>query len=293
MKDVLQDLRAQVDKALEEIMPPEGTHPGRLTSAMRYSLFAGGKRIRPILALSAAQACGGGVGDAMFAACAAELVHTYSLIHDDLPAMDDDDFRRGRPTCHRAFDEGTAILAGDALLTMAFELLSVGKDGPSLTAETRNRMVFELSRAAGWKGMVGGQQIDMDSEGQSPSQPVLEYIHTHKTGAMIRCSVVLGGLAVSADPGELKALERYGEKLGLAFQVVDDILDVTATTDEMGKDQGSDAARGKMTYTALFGLEEARVRAEELVQDAKDSLQGLRQPDVLSRIADYVLLRRL
>jgi geranylgeranyl diphosphate synthase type II len=293
MKDVLQDLRAQVDKALEEIMPPEGTHPGRLTSAMRYSLFAGGKRIRPILALSAAQACGGGVGDAMFAACAVELVHTYSLIHDDLPAMDDDDFRRGRPTCHRAFDEGTAILAGDALLTMAFELLSVGKDGPSLTAETRNRMVFELSRAAGWKGMVGGQQIDMDSEGQSPSQPVLEYIHTHKTGAMIRCSVVLGGLAVSADPGELKALERYGEKLGLAFQVVDDILDVTATTDEMGKDQGSDAARGKMTYTALFGLEEARVRAEELVQDAKDSLQGLRQPDVLSRIADYVLLRRL
>lgn len=293
MKEVLEQLKDEVEKALEEIVPPESTHPGRLVSAMRYSLLGGGKRIRPVLTLAAAQACGGRIQDAMFAACAVELVHTYSLIHDDLPAMDDDDFRRGRPTCHRAFDEATAILAGDALLTMAFGLLSDKTIAPGVPADTRNRMVSELAAAAGWKGMVGGQQADMDSEGENPSQPVLEYIHTHKTGAMIRCSVLLGALAASADAEELSALERYGEKIGLAFQVVDDILDVTATTEEMGKDQGSDAARGKMTFPALFGLEETRQRAKDLIEDAKAALQSLGGSDVLIQIADYVLLRRL
>ena len=293
MKEVLEQLKDEVEKALEEIVPPESTHPGRLVSAMRYSLLGGGKRIRPVLTLAAAQACGGRIQDAMFAACAVELVHTYSLIHDDLPAMDDDDFRRGRPTCHRAFDEATAILAGDALLTMAFGLLSDKTIAPGVPADTRNRMVSELAAAAGWKGMVGGQQADMDSEGENPSQPVLEYIHIHKTGAMIRCSVLLGALAASADAEELSALERYGEKIGLAFQVVDDILDVTATTEEMGKDQGSDAARGKMTFPALFGLEETRQRAKDLIEDAKAALQSLGGSDVLIQIADYVLLRRL
>lgn len=293
MKEVLHQLRGRVDRALEEIMPPEGTHPQRLTAAMRYSLFAGGKRIRPILALAAAETCGGNAEDAMFAACAVELVHTYSLIHDDLPAMDDDDYRRGIATCHRAFDEGTAILAGDALLTMAFEVLSDERSGSTLSPDTRIRMISELARAAGWQGMVGGQQADMDSEGAPPSQPVLEYIHTHKTGAMIRCSILLGALAASAGPDMLRAMEHYGEKLGLAFQVVDDILDVTSSTEEMGKDQGSDAARGKMTYPALLGVEGARSRARDLVEDAKGALGGLGRGDILLHIADYVLLRRI
>lgn len=204
--------------------------------------------------------------------------------------MDDDDFRRGRPTCHKAFDEGTAILAGDALLTMAFEVLA---QEYQQSPEKGIRMIRELARSAGWKGMVGGQQVDMDSEGSVPELPVLEYIHTHKTGALIRCSVVLGGLSADADERFLEALGSYGEKLGLAFQVVDDILDVTATTGEMGKDHGSDAARGKVTYPALFGLKDARARALELIEEAKKEMEELDGSGRLAQIADYVLLRRL
>jgi geranylgeranyl diphosphate synthase type II len=287
----LEETREKVDQALYALMPREKSHPVRLVSAMRHSLFAGGKRIRPILVLAAAGATGGIEDDAMLPACALELVHTYSLIHDDLPAMDDDDFRRGRPTCHRAFDEGTAILAGDALLTMAFDLLSA--EGAGIEDHLRLRMVQELSRAAGWRGMVGGQQVDMDSEGSEPELPVLEYIHTHKTGALIRCSLILGGLSANADEETLEALANFGEKVGLAFQVVDDILDVTATTEEMGKDQGSDAERGKVTYPGLFGLEEARKRAFKLVDDAKAVMNGVDSTGRLAEIADFVLLRRL
>jgi len=287
----LEESRKKVDQALDALMPREDSHPARLISAMRYSLFAGGKRIRPILVQAAAGAAGGKDDDALHPACAVELVHTYSLIHDDLPAMDDDDFRRGHPTCHRAYDEGTAILAGDALLTMAFDLLSA--DGAGIKDRLRLRMVQELSRAAGWRGMVGGQQVDMDSEGSEPDLPLLEYIHTHKTGAMIRCSVILGGLSADADDTTLKALSSFGEKVGLAFQVVDDILDVTATTEEMGKDQGSDAERGKITYPGLFGLEGARERAFKLVEDAKAAVGGVDITGRLAEIADYVLLRRL
>jgi geranylgeranyl diphosphate synthase type II len=287
----LEESRERVDKALDDLMPREDSHPARLVSAMRYSLFAGGKRIRPILVLAAAGAAGAKEDDALQPACAVELVHTYSLIHDDLPAMDDDDFRRGHPTCHRAFDEGTAILAGDALLTMAFDLLSA--DGAGIKDRLRLRMVQELARAAGWRGMVGGQQVDMDSEGSEPDLPLLEYIHTHKTGAMIRCSVMLGGLSADADDTTLKALSSFGEKVGLAFQVVDDILDVTATTEEMGKDQGSDAERGKITYPGLFGLEGARERAFKLVEDAKAAVDDVDITGRLAEIADYVLLRRL
>ena len=291
----LEESREKVDQALHKLMPREESHPARLVSAMRYSLFAGGKRIRPILVLAAAGAAGGVVEEALQSACSVELVHTYSLIHDDLPAMDDDDFRRGRPTCHRVFDEGTAILAGDALLTMAFDLLSVENKSESAGIEDhlRLRMVQELARAAGWRGMVGGQQVDMDSEGSEPDLPLLEYIHTHKTGALIRCSLILGGLAANADETTLKALESYGEKIGLAFQVVDDILDVTATTEEMGKDQGSDAERGKVTYTGLFGLEGARERAFKLVDDAKAVIADVDSTGRLAEIADFVLLRRL
>jgi len=286
----LERVKNLVDDALKSLMPPADSHPDRLVSAMRYSLFAGGKRIRPILVVAAAQAAGGTVEGALAPACALELIHTYSLIHDDLPAMDDDDFRRGRPTCHKAFDEGTAILAGDALLTMAFEVLA---QEYQQSPEKGIRMIRELARSAGWKGMVGGQQVDMDSEGSVPELPVLEYIHTHKTGALIRCSVVLGGLSADADERFLEALGSYGEKLGLAFQVVDDILDVTATTGEMGKDHGSDAARGKVTYPALFGLKDARARALELIEEAKKEMEELDGSGRLAQIADYVLLRRL
>ena len=287
----LEKAREKVDQALEDLMPSEASHPARLVSAMRYSLFAGGKRIRPILVLAAAAAASGQEENALAAACAVELVHTYSLIHDDLPAMDNDDFRRGRPTCHRAYDEGTAILAGDALLTMAFDLLS--EEASGVDDHLRLRMVQELARAAGWKGMVGGQQVDMDSEGTEPDLPTLEYIHTHKTGALIRCCLILGGLCAGADRTTVKAFTGYGEKVGLAFQVVDDILDVTATTEEMGKDQGSDAQRGKITYPGLFGLEGARERAYELVDDAKAAVLDVDPTGRLAEIADYVLLRRL
>lgn len=293
MTEFMKEGKARVDQALEGFMPPGGTYPSRLVDAMRYSLFAGGKRIRPILVLSAAKAAGGNPGDAMAAACAVELVHTYSLIHDDLPAMDDDDYRRGKPTCHRAFDEGTAILAGDALLTMSFELLCDPELLQSAQPVDRLRMVRELGAAAGWKGMVGGQQVDLDSEGTPPSQPVLEYIHTHKTGAMIRCSVLLGAMAAGAGETVIRALGQYGERLGLAFQVVDDILDVTVSTDEMGKDHGSDAASGKVTYTALFGVEGAKDRARDLIAEAKGYLEGIAEGGRLAEIADFVLLRRL
>ena len=286
----LESLREAVDGALESFMPSPDSYPSRLVSAMRYSLFAGGKRIRPALVIAAAEAGGGTREKALAPACAVEFVHTYSLIHDDLPAMDNDDFRRGRPTCHRAFDEGTAILAGDALLALAFEILSRAGEG---SPETGLRMIDELGYAAGWKGMVGGQQVDMDREGTEPDLPVLEYIHTHKTGALIRCSVIMGGLAAGVDEQALGAFGRFGEKIGLAFQIVDDILDLTATTGEMGKDHGSDAARGKVTYPALFGVAQARQRAFELVEQAKTDIGESDCGGRLARIADYVLLRRL
>ncbi len=292
MKEYLDEGRKTVDDALEELMPREGSRPSDLVYAMRYSLFAGGKRIRPILVLAAAEAGGGDARDAMLAACAVEMVHTYSLIHDDLPAMDDDDYRRGVPTCHRKFGEATAILAGDALLTLAFDVLS-GSESSSINPKVRIRMIHELARAAGWNGMVGGQQVDVASEGMEPDLPTLQYIHTHKTGAMIRCSVLLGGFAAGADDALINSLRTYGEKIGLAFQVVDDILDITSTTEELGKDQGSDASRGKMTYPALFGLEEARERAVELVHEAKTALSSVSNKDILAGIADFVLKRRL
>ncbi len=293
MREYLDQGRKTVDDALGELMPREGSRPSDLVAAMRYSLFAGGKRIRPILVLAAAEAAGGNARDAMFAACAVEMVHTYSLIHDDLPAMDDDDYRRGVPTCHRKFGEATAILAGDALLTLAFDVLSDSGSDSNIVAKVRIMMIHELARAAGWTGMVGGQQVDVASEGTEPDLPTLQYIHTHKTGAMIRCSVLLGGFASNADDALINSLRTYGERLGLAFQVVDDILDITSTTEELGKDQGSDASRGKMTYPALFGLEEARERAAELIHEAKTALISVSNKDRLTGIADFVLKRRL
>ena len=264
------------DAALERWLPPADEVPARLHAAMRYSVFAGGKRLRPALVLAAARAVGGVTDErvadpAISAAMAAvELLHTYTLIHDDLPAMDDDDLRRGRATCHKAFDEATAILAGDALQTLAFECAAV-VGGEAVTV---------LARAAGSRGVVGGQQDDLDAEGQpidaSPTTRArLERIHRGKTAALIRASCELGGMAAGASAGARAALRAYGEAIGLAFQVADDVLDATASAEALGKTPGKDAAQGKLTYVAVHGLDAARHQAERLEQDAIAALAPL------------------
>jgi geranylgeranyl diphosphate synthase type II len=243
-----------VESALEHWLPPEDEPPTRLHEAMRYAVLGGGKRLRPILVLAAAEACGGNPQAALPAAAAVECVHCYSLVHDDLPAMDDDDLRRGRPTCHRAYGEALAILAGDALLTLAFDLLADQVPDKSLGAV----LVGELARAAGHRGMVAGQVTDMLSEGTEPSAELIDYIHRHKTAALFRAAARLGGLAVAVRPKHLQALTAYGERLGLAFQIADDILDVTSSAAELGKAAHKDLGRGKLTYPGLVGLERAR-----------------------------------
>jgi len=280
--------RPLVERALDGYLPvPEGP-AGRLAEAMRYSVFAGGKRFRPMLVLLAADLCGGRQADAVPAACAVELVHTYSLIHDDLPAMDDDDFRRGRPSCHKAFDEATAILAGDALLTLAFEILGRPPCEPRCAA-----LVAELARGAGTAGMLAGQMADMAFEGQAPTAEAVAFIHRHKTAALIATSVRLGALAADAAAATVGRLGRFGERLGLAFQIADDALDVEATSEELGKTAGKDASSGKVTYPAVYGLAESRARARELVAEAVAELEPFGpSADLLRGIARYVVARR-
>ena len=258
--------------------------PSRLMEAMRYSLFAGGKRFRPALVIGGCEAAGGTPEAALPAACAVEMIHTYSLIHDDLPAMDNDDLRRGRPTLHRAFDEATAILAGDTLLTIAFDALA---DSGKL------EMVRELARAAGPAGMAGGQVLDMEAEKNPPDLTGLIRLHRMKTGALIRASVRLGAMAGGAGPETLTALTRYGEAVGLAFQITDDILDVAGDPEKMGKASGRDAIRQKTTYPGLLGLEESRRRAGQSAREAVDALAGLtgQAVDALRSLAWYVVRR--
>lgn len=279
-----------VNRRLKELLPREEDYPQNLHRAMHYSLFAGGKRLRPALVLASNEAVGGDIEAALNTACAFECVHTYSLIHDDLPAIDNDDLRRGRPTCHKAFGEATAILAGDALLTIAFELLAKTeiRDRGALIKAT-----IELSRAAGSTGMIGGQMVDIESEDKEIPFPVLEYIHIHKTGELIlsaiRCGAILGG----AKEDEFKSLTRYGEAVGLAFQIADDILDVEGSAEEMGKATGGDELKGKATYPALIGLDESKRRARELVDMALDSISGFSDnADPLRAIARFVVERR-
>lgn len=287
------DLRvSQVDKALEAVLPGETTLPASLHKAMRYSIFAGGKRIRPVLMIAACEAVGGDSGRVMSAACAMEMIHTYSLIHDDLPAMDDDDFRRGRPTNHKVFGEATAILAGDALLTEAFILLSNPEANRDIDPEIIRRVIHTIGRCAGSLGMVGGQVVDMESEGKKIDFPTLEYIHIHKTGALILASIQAGALIGGADEEAFSALTHYGEAAGLAFQIADDILDVVGDQAQLGKDVGSDEARGKATYVALLGLEEARRRARELRDMALNALDPLgEKAEPLRGIAAYIVDR--
>ncbi len=256
---------AAVDDYMRARLASEGVAP-RLTEAMQYVVFAGGKRLRPLLACAACHARGGALVDAVPAAAAVEFVHAYSLVHDDLPAMDDDDLRRGRPTCHIAYDEATAILVGDALQTLAFESIS---DAEHLDAGIRVQMVKALAHAAGAAGMVGGQVLDMGAEGRTISLPELEQLHAAKTGALISASVNLGALAAGPlSAADERALGSYSAAIGLGFQIIDDVLDATASAEALGKTPGKDAAVGKSTYVSLLGLDEARRRAAALLDDA-------------------------
>lgn len=292
LKDYLSNRSALVDQALDRWLPGEGVLPLSLHQSMRYSIFAGGKRLRPIMMIAASEAVGGTAQQVMHAACALEMIHTYSLVHDDLPAMDDDDFRRGRPTNHKAFNEATAILAGDALLTEAFRLLADADANLSTPPATALRVIELIARYSGSKGMVGGQIVDMESEGKEIDFPTLEYIHTHKTGGLILAAVQVGALLGGGNEEQFAALTRYGGAAGLAFQIADDILDVVGDQAELGKDVGSDQARGKATYPALLGLGEARQRANELCDIAVESLVPLgTAAETLQVLARYIVDR--
>jgi geranylgeranyl diphosphate synthase type II len=281
-----------VDKTLEKLVPPAKLFPSSIHEAMRYSLFAGGKRVRPILAIAAAEALGAKTADLLPLAGTLELIHTYSLIHDDLPAMDNDDFRRGRPTCHKVYGEAIAILAGDGLLNMAFEVLSDPRRLKSVPANRLIAIIREISTASGVSGMVGGQVVDMESEGKDIDFPTLEYIHTHKTGTLIRASVRVGALYARAGKRHFTALTHYGEMVGLAFQIADDILDITGKQEEIGKDVGSDIKKGKKTFPSFYGLEESRRRAVEVVDKAVTALKDFdRKADPLRELAKYIITR--
>lgn len=261
-----------VNRALDQFLPKATTRPATIHRAMRYSLFAGGKRLRPALCLAAAEACGGFRDDAMPLACAVECTHTYSLIHDDLPAMDNDDFRRGKPTNHKVFGEGIAVLAGDALLTQAFELVGLARGWPRYGHRV---LVIELARAAGSLELVGGQVADLEAEGRRIGAAQLRYIHERKTSALLRCAVRLGGMSANCTPRALTALTDFGHHVGLAFQVIDDILDVTQSSEKLGKTAGKDTAAHKATYPAILGLPKSRRIAQELTDRAFAALRPL------------------
>jgi len=292
LKEYLRERAALVDAALGRWLPGEDVLPPRLHEAMRYSVFAGGKRLRPILIIAACEAVGGVPERVLHAACAMEMIHTYSLIHDDLPAMDDDDFRRGRPTNHKVFGEANAILAGDALLTEAFRLLADAEANRGLDPAVSLRVIETIARCAGSQGMVGGQVVDMESEGKPIDFATLQYIHTRKTGALFLAAIQAGAWLGGGNNGQVAALTRYGETAGLAFQIADDVLDIVGNQEEIGKDVGSDQARGKATYPALLGLSEARRRAGELRDLAIAALEPLgANAEPLRAIARYIVER--
>jgi geranylgeranyl diphosphate synthase type II len=263
---------AAVDAALDVFLPPETQRPETLHKAMRYSVFAGGKRLRPILVMAGAEAVGGSAEQVMPTACAMELIHTYSLVHDDLPAMDNDDFRRGVPTNHKVFGEATAILAGDALLTLAFRLVA---DNVRQTNRSALEVVVDIADAAGHGGMVAGQVADLEAEGRQVGAETVDYIHAHKTGALIRTSLRVGARLCGATAEQVHTLSVAGADLGLAFQIVDDILDVVASSEELGKTAGKDQIQQKATYPAIHGLEASRARARDLIDAADAALAAL------------------
>jgi geranylgeranyl diphosphate synthase type II len=289
LEEYLATRMAGVNRALDRFLPPASAKPATIHRAMRYSLFAGGKRIRPALCLAAAAACGGEEADALPLACAVECIHTYSLIHDDLPAMDNDDYRRGKLTNHKVFGEGIAVLAGDALLTEAFEIAAKCKGWPRYPHQ---RIILELAQAAGSLQLIAGQVADLEGEGNKISARHLRYIHERKTSALLCCSVRLGGMSANCTPALLTALTEFGYNVGLAFQVIDDILDVTQTSQKLGKTAGKDTKAQKATYPAIIGLERSRKIAERLTQRAFNSLKLFRGKAVALEALAAFLLRR-
>lgn len=291
LQQYLQTRAQMVNGSLEQIIPDKKQYPAVIHEAMKYSLFAGGKRLRPILCLAGAEAINKEIEPILPVACALEMIHTYSLIHDDLPAMDDDDYRRGKLTNHKVFGEGMAVLAGDALLTYAFEILADYGLKHNCYREAL-QVIKETAAAAGTLGMIGGQVVDIISEGKSVEKDILEYIHSHKTGALFSVSLRAGALIYQAEPAQLAALKKYADNFGLAFQITDDLLDVLGDAEKLGKPTGSDSKNGKNTYPALYGIEKSRQVAEEAVEQAVSSLQilpGNTQP--LKMLAEYLLTR--
>ena len=289
LQDYLASRTAAVNRALAEFLPAATVKPATIHRAMRYSLFAGGKRIRPALCLAAAAACGGDEADAYPLACAVECIHTYSLVHDDLPAMDNDDYRRGKLTNHKVFGEGVAVLAGDALLTQAFEIAAKCEGWPRYSHQT---IILELARAAGSLQLIAGQVADLEGEGKRLSAGQLRYIHERKTSALLCCSVRLGGMSANCTPAQLKALTAFGYNVGLAFQVIDDILDVTQTSEKLGKTAGKDTKAQKATYPSIVGLEQSRKIAAQLTRRAFSSLKSFKGKAVaLEALAEFLLRR--
>jgi geranylgeranyl diphosphate synthase type II len=279
----------KVDAALNRFLPSLTTRPKTIHQAMRYSIFAGGKRLRPIICLAAAEVINGKSDNAIPLACAVECIHTYSLIHDDLPCMDNDDFRRGKPTSHKVYGEGIAVLAGDALLTIAFEIATHCKSQPRYSHAV---ILRELAAASGSQALVAGQVADLEGEGKKISPADLRYIHENKTAALIAGSIRLGAMSANATPKQLEKLTEFGQSLGLAFQVIDDILDVTQTTEKLGKSAGKDIAAQKATYPALLGLEKAKAEADRLTRTARAALKPFgKHAAPLEAIADFLLKR--
>jgi geranylgeranyl diphosphate synthase type II len=290
LTQTLEDGRKLTDAALERLLPAVSVRPTSIHQAMRHSVFAGGKRIRPILCIEAGRAVTGSLPAGIEELGAAlEMLHTYSLIHDDLPALDNDDLRRGRPTCHKVYGEAVAILAGDALQTQAYEVLSELQCPP----EARVKIIQEVAHGTGTvNGMIGGQVVDLEAERTKANAETLEYIHRSKTAALITAAVVTGGVFASADGKQVESLRRFGQAIGLAFQIVDDILDVTQTSEQLGKTAGKDVASEKATYPALFGLEESRKKARELLEDAYKGLQNLgANGETLKGLARFLIER--
>ena len=289
LKTYLEDRTETINRALDRFLPRESTKPATIHKAMRYSLFAGGKRMRPALCLAAATACGGDEDDALPLACAVECIHTYSLIHDDLPAMDNDDFRRGKPTNHKVFGEGIAVLAGDALLTQAFEIAAQAKGWARYSHQA---LTLEIARASGSLQLIAGQVADLEAEGEKISATDLKYIHERKTSALLCCSARLGGMSANCSSAELQALTDFGYNVGLAFQIVDDILDVTQTSEQLGKTAGKDTAAQKATYPSVVGMEKSHKLAKELTERAFAALKIFKgRALALEALAQYLLVR--
>ena len=293
LKSYLDERRTFFENALTASFPASEGPAAELIKAMNYSLFAGGKRLRPILCIAGAEAVGGSGQDVLPVACALEMIHSYSLIHDDLPAMDNDDIRRGKPTSHKVFGDALAILAGDGLLTEAFNIMTKIKLSPETSASTFQEVVGRIATAAGFQGMVGGQAVDIQMEGSEIDPALLNFIHTHKTGALISVSVSSGAIIGGGSDKQIKAITSYGDKIGLAFQIADDILDIEGDSKVMGKEAGSDEQKGKNTYPSIYGMEKSKEILTETINKAMDSLAEFdSKSDPLRSIAKYIIERK-